>query len=271
MLCTLPLWGQETYFTLEDGTKLFVKETGQGRSLIFIPGWTMTYRFFEKQHEYFSTDHHVISYDPRGQGRADKTTDQNHYAAHAADLREFILKKDLKDIILVGWSNGCLTQYEYLRAFGNDRISKFVFIDEPPKWVGDPETEWVYGPFEGYRTSLKRMLTQKPDPNGIIDWMLKDSLDPTTRKWMREEILMTPPHVALSLYIDGLVCDYTNELKNLKTPALFLIRASWFEQAKTWLDAHVPHTEVRSMSSHAMFWERPETFNPYLQKFINQN
>jgi len=271
LLFALPLLGQGDFYTLEDGTKLYVAETGEGQPMIFIPGWTMTYRFFEKQQAHFAKKFHVIAYDPRGQGRADKTTYKNHYAAHAADLREFILEKELNDIILVGWSNGCLTQYEYLRTYGKDRISKFVFIDEPPKWVGNPEKEWVYGDFDGYRNSLKRMLSTKSDPNGIIDWMLKDSLDTTTRNWMREEILMTPPHVALSLYIDGLACDYTDELKNLDAPSLFLIRESWFEQAKTWLSTNVPKAEVKSISSHAMFWERPETFNQLLEQFINQN
>ena len=99
-----------------------------------------------------------------------------------------------------------------------DRLSKLVFIDEPPKWIGDVEKEWVYGTFDDYRSSLKGMLSKPSDPNGIIDWMLNDSVDSQARTWMREEILMTPPHVALSLYIDGLACDYNEEVRNLEIP-----------------------------------------------------
>jgi len=268
LYCTFPVLGQGSYFTLEDGAKLYVETTGQGQALLFIPGWTMTNRFFEQQKKYFAKNYQVVTYDPRGQGRADKTTYQNNYAQHAADLRELILRKNWNEIVLVGWSSGCLTMYEYLRAYGAGRMAKLVFIDEPPKWIGDPEKEWVYGTFDSYRSSLKGMLLKPSDPNGIIDWMLNDPIDSTTRTWMREEILMTPPHVALSLYIDGLACDYNEEVRKLSVPSLFMIRASWYDQAKGWLKANAPQATVKAITSHAMFWERPQAFNEMLSSFL---
>lgn len=264
----LSTFGQENYFTLDDGTKLYIKEAGQGQTLLFIPGWTMTHRFFEKQERYFSKNYHFISYDPRGQGRADKTNAKNTYANHAADLREFILKRDFNEIVLIGWSSGCLTAYEYLKTFGNDRISKLVFIDEPPKWIGDAETEWVYGTFDDYRSSLSDILSKPSEPDEIIDWMLNDPIDVTTKKWMREEILMTPPHIALSLYIDGLICDYNEQVRNIGVPSLFMVRESWYDHAKGWLNNNASEAQINSLTSHAMFWERPEEFNELLEKFI---
>ncbi len=264
----LPVLGQGGFFTLEDGTKLYVEEKGEGQTLLFIPGWTMTHRFFEKQKDHFSKSYHVIAYDPRGQGRSDKTTYNNTYAHHAADLREIMLKKDWKEIVLIGWSSGCLTIYEYLRAYGSARINKLVFIDEPPKWIGDDSKEWVYGSFDDYRSSLKGMISKPSDPNEIIDWMLKEPIDNPTRTWMREEILMTPPHVALSLYIDGVACDYNKEVKELEIPSLFMVRASWYDQAKNWLIQNVPEAQVKKISSHAMFWEKPKEFNGLLRDFL---
>ena len=265
---TFPVFGQGNFFTLEDGTKLYMEETGKGETILFIPGWSMTHRFFEKQKEHFSENYHVVTYDPRGQGRSSKTTYKNTYASHAADLRALILQKDLKEIALVGWSSGCLTVYEYLRAYGKDRINKLVFIDEPPKWIGDVENEWVYGTFDDYRSSLKGMLSKPSDPNGIIDWMLNDSIDAPTRTWMQKEILMTPPHVALSLYIDGLACDYNEEVGKLKVPSLFMVRKSWYDYAKGWLKSNAPKAQVKAISSHAMFWERPQEFNKMLSNFL---
>ncbi len=268
LFLTFPVFGQGDYFTLADGAKLYVEEKGKGQTILFIPGWTMTLRFFEKQMEHFSKDYHVITYDPRGQGRADKTTHKNTYANHAADLRELILQKDLNEILLVGWSSGCLTMYEYLRVYGADRISKLVFIDEPPKWIGDVEKEWVYGTFEDYRSSLKEMLSKPSEPNSIIDWMLNDPIDNPTRMWMREEMLMTPPYVALSLYIDGLACDYNEEVRKLEVPSLFMVRKSWYNKVKDWLKSNAPKAEVEAISSHAMFWERPHEFNKMLAFFL---
>ncbi len=266
---TLPVFGQGNFFSLEDGARLFVQESGKGQTLIFIPGWTMTHRFFEKQKDSFEESYHVVTYDPRGQGRSDKSEYKNTYKHHAADLRELILQKELKDIVLVGWSSGCLTIYEYLKAYGTDRINKLVFIDEPPKWIGDAEKEWVYGSFDDYRSSLKEMITGPSEPNGTIDWMLNDSIDNETRAWMREEMLMTPPHVALSLYIDGMVSDYNEEARKLNVPTLFMVRDSWYDYAKDWLKINAPKAQVNAISSHAMFWERPKEFNEMFRSFIN--
>ncbi len=268
-----PLLAQDDFLTLDDGTKLYIEEAGEGKTLLFIPGWTMTHRFFENQKTHFAEQYHVVTYDPRGQGRSEKTEYGNTYADHAADLRQILLKKNLDDVVLIGWSSGCLAMYEYIRAFGFERISKMVLIDEPPKWIGDSETEWVYGSFDDYRSSLKSMISKPSDPNGIIDWMLANPVDSLSRRWMKEEILMTPKSIALNLYIDGLICDYTKEITKLGTemPALFMVRSSWYDKAKSWLERNVPNSEVKSISSHAMFWEQPDAFNALLIDFLNSN
>ncbi|MEM6893221.1 MAG: alpha/beta hydrolase [Bacteroidota bacterium] len=263
--------GQQDFIVLKDSTKLYVEDVGEGQTLLFVPGWTMTGRFFEKQQQGLSKTHRIITYDPRGQGRSDQTVYKNTYFHHAQDLRELILQKKLKDVVLIGWSSGCLTLFEYLKAYQNDRIKQLVFIDEPPKWIGNATKEWVYGTFDDYRSSLKGMLAGPSKPNGIIDWMLQDSISPTTRAWMREEILMTPPHVALSLYIDGLACDYTEEVQNISIPTLYMIRDSWFTKSKNWLSKNASKIEVVSISSHAMFWEKPKVFNAQLLQFIQTN
>ena len=272
LLTACPAMAQD-FLTLEDGAKLYIEEEGTGQALIFIPGWTMTHRFFENQKAFFSKGHHFISYDPRGQGKSDKTAHGNSYYTHAEDLHQILIEKDLDYVVLVGWSSGCLTVYAYLRRYGLDKIDKLVLIDEPPKWIGDVESEWVYGTFEDYRGSLEDLISQNSNPDGIIDWMLKEPVDNQNRKWMAEEIGMTPPHVALSLYVDGLICDYNQELIALPEhiPAFFMVRSSWFDQARSWLEINVPHAKVEEISSHAMFWENPEPFNHLLSNFLTDS
>ncbi|KQC30355.1 alpha/beta fold hydrolase [Flagellimonas eckloniae] len=266
-------FGQGEYITLDDSTQLYIEELGSGQTILFIPGWTMTHRFFEKQKEYFSNQYHVLSYDPRGQGRSDKTLFGNTYANHARDLHQILQKKSLKNVILVGWSSGCLTMYEYIRAYRFDKIDKMIFIDEPPKWIGDVDTEWVYGSFDDYRGSLKNLISEPSDPNEIIDWMLANPIDSSTRAWMNQEILMTPQHIALSLYVDGIASDYTKEVALIQSrvTVFFMVRAFWYDQATNWLKQVTPNSKVVSISSHAMFWESPKKFNQILSTFLNTN
>lgn len=262
--------GQDTFLTLDDGARVFLDERGEGQTLVFIPGWTMTHRFFENQKEHFSNSHHVLTYDPRGQGRSDQTTFKNTYQDHANDLKQILQQKNLSNIVLIGWSSGCLKVYEYVRQFGFEGIDKVVLIDEPPKWIGDTNREWVYGNFDDYRSSIKDLISGPSEPDGIIDWMLNDSVDSATRKWMREEMLMSSPHVALSLYADGLVSDYRDELMKLgqEVPTLIMVRSDWFDRVKSWLDTNAPGIQATSITSHAMFWERPKEFNEMLTLFL---
>ena len=273
LLClfTVAANAQSYNLQLDDGTKLYLEKSGEGQAMVFIPGWTMTSRFFERQKEHFSKAYQVITYDPRGQGRSDKTASKNTYADHAHDLQQLIQQHNLNDIVLVGWSSGCLTMYEYIRLHGLEKIQKLVFIDEPPKWIGNPDEEWVYGSFDNYRSSLKSLIAEPSDTNGIINWMLKKPIDDATRKWMNEEMKMTPSHVATSLYIDGVASDYTAELDKITVPAFFMLRSSWREKAESWLKKKNPEFEVTPISSHAMFWEEADQFNTLLANFLNSN
>ena len=263
---------QESFIYVQDKkVKLYYEEVGNGQAMLFIPGWTMTAGFFKKQKAHFKDQYRVITYDPRGQGRSDKTFQSNTYAQHAMDLRDMILSLNLSKVILVGWSSGCLTIYSYLDQFGIDQVARIICIDEPPKWIGDSSKEWVYGDFEGYRSSLEGLLTsRKSDAGGVIDWMLKEPVDSLEKQWMLEEMMLTPDYVALSLFVDGMISDYTDVLKKLDrtTSILFLLRDSWYERGKTWLNQHIPSAEVKPISSHAMFWEKPEKFNDLVEDFL---
>ena len=268
------LFSQGSFLQLPHAeVELYYEDKGMGQPIIFISGWTMTSGFFSKQQAYFKDKYRVITYDPRSQGKSGKTLKGNTYGQHALDLREMILSLDLSQVILVGWSSGCLTSFAYLEKFGTDRLSKIVCIDETPKWIGNPSTEWVYGTFDDYRSSVKGFLQDERDPEGIVDWMLKEPIDSEDKAWMLTEMKKTPDDAAFKLYLDGMIADYTPVLKELNQdfPLLFMLREAWIGQGKAWLNEHVPGAETLPISSHAMFWEKPGEFNGMLEGFLDRD
>ncbi len=266
------LQGQGEYLTVgKDRIDLYIEDEGEGQPILFIPGWTMTSQFFLKQKEHFKKQYRYISYDPRSHGKSSKTVNFNTYKNHAIDLNDMILKLNLKNVVLVGWSSGCATIFEYVQLFGTQNLSHLVFIDEPPKWIGDSSKEWVYGSFEGYRESLKNLIEDRETyASGIASWMIQQDLDSVQENWMVNQMLMTPNDAALSLYIDGMVSDYNEVLVGLngETPMLFMVRESWHKEVSNWLKTHVPDAMAISISSHAAFWEKSESFNLRLESFI---
>lgn len=264
---------QENYIKVNN-INIYIEDVGVGQPIIFIPGWTMTTKFFKKQKSYFKKDFRFISFDPRSHGKSTKTELGNNYTTHAVDLKEIIEKLNLTNVILVGWSSGCATIYEYIKSNGLNKIDRLVFIDEPPKWIGNPEKEWVYGTFEDYRESLKDLIKDRSKyASGTVEWMLKENVDFTVKKWMVQQMLLTPLDAALSLYIDGMASDYNPILKsiNMKVPMLFFVSPYTYNNAKKWLNSYVTSATIIPIESHATFWEKPDSFNSELKKFIKKN
>lgn len=261
---------QENYINVNN-IDIYIEDVGTGQPIIFIPGWTMTTEFFSKQKNYFKKDFRFITFDPRSHGKSTKTKIGNNYKTHAIDLKSIIEKLKLKNVILVGWSSGCATIYEYIKSNGTNNIKQLVFIDEPPKWIGDSSKEWVYGTFEDYRESLKSLIDNRVKyATNTVDWMLKKETDATIKKWMVNQMLLTPLDATLSLYIDGMSSNYNSTLKSIdtKVPSLFLVSPYTFSSAKKWLKSNAPNAKINAIESHAYFWERPEKFNSKLKNFI---
>ena len=53
------------YVPVGDGIDLYVEETGEGRPLVFIPGWTMTTEVFAKQVAHFSKAYRFVRFTQR--------------------------------------------------------------------------------------------------------------------------------------------------------------------------------------------------------------
>jgi len=256
-----------------DGAELYYVEKGKGEVLIFIPGWTMTTEFFDQQINSLSESYRVVSFDPRSHGRSTKETEGNTYAQHAKDLKVLIDALQLKEVVLIGWSSGCHTVFAYFREFGTANIKSAVLIDETPKWIGDVNSEWVYGTYEDYHSAVRGILeTRREDAVGIAKWMAARELTQSELNWMVDQMLQTPTYAAFMLYIDSLFSDYSSDLidADKKIPMLVLLRDSWIEQGRTWLAANAPNAKVRSIKSHLMFWEEPEEFNRKIKTFLTQ-
>lgn len=91
-----------------DGTKLFVKEWGQGDPVILIHGWPLSCDSWDPITDALAhAGHRVIAYDRRGFGRSDQTWNGYDYDTFADDLADVMKATDATDnVSLVGFSMG---------------------------------------------------------------------------------------------------------------------------------------------------------------------
>ena len=107
-------------FTTSDGVKLNYLEAGSGPVMVLIPGWSQTAIQFKHQLAGLSDKFRVIALDMRGHGDSDKP--KHGYRIHrlSADVHEFLVGKNLKNVVLGGHSMG---------GYGGARIAmKYPYV-----------------------------------------------------------------------------------------------------------------------------------------------
>ena len=125
-------------FTTSDGVKINYLEAGSGPPMVLIPGWSQTAIQFKHQLTGLSDKFHVYALDMRGHGDSDKP--KHGYRIHrlSADVHEFLVGKNLKNVVLGGHSMGCSVIWGYWELYGGDRVSKLLLIDQMPMITMNP-------------------------------------------------------------------------------------------------------------------------------------
>ena len=262
------------YIQLSDDLAIHYVSKGEGRPLIFIPGWTMTVEAFSRNLEPLSKRFHVLAYDPRSQGRSSKLQFGNDYTQHGQDLAAFIRELKLMDVVLIGWSTGVLTAYAYFEQFGCDNVSAFVSIDMSPKPVKDTDSDWGIDLQQNVRR-VQASVTA-PDHSNVIRKFASHVYltQPAEENFVEDLVsrsLCTAPHVAALLLADGNLCNYSSVAREVaaRLPVLQVVNEHAAPAARNWIEANTPIAELVVLGGHMMFWEFPERFNAAVSSFLD--
>lgn len=266
------------YIALDEALTLHYREAGAGDvPLVFTPGWTMGGEVFARQLEHYagSRAYRAIAYDPRGHGRSSKPTAGNTYPQQARDLHALLDALKLRDVVLIGWSFGVLTQLAYLDQFGRGNVRALVLIDGAPRTSArSTAREWAWyrrDDADGRRQWFT--MTALEDPvalqRGFAEWMLEEPAAPAL-DWIAGMCAQTPGFVAALLNETGAYMNCEAVLKSLNAtlPTLIVVREAWRDNAARWVAANAPALRLEAFGKHLMFWERAAQFNRTLDAFL---
>lgn len=137
---------------------LYYEDLGAGKPVVLIHGWPLSGASWEKQvAALLAAGYRVITYDRRGFGRSAQPSGGYDYDTLTTDLHKLVLKLDLREAALVGFSMGGGEVARYLGRYGSDRVNKAAFISSvPPFLLKTPDNpEGVDGSvFEGIKKAL---------------------------------------------------------------------------------------------------------------------
>lgn len=273
----VPIGGK--YIEVGPGVELFVQDVGSGSPLVLIPGWTFTTEVFSEQVEHFSKTHRVIAIDPRSHGRSTVSLHGNDYVTHGEDLAKVMDSLELEDVTLLGWSFGCLTIWEYIRAYGLDKVKSAVFVDLSPKPLSpNHEVDWVEGPLDDIASVHTGLLRNPEGQRAFVsdyatEVMVQRNLKPEELHWIIEQSLKTPYYIASNLFAAGMFSDYRAEAKLVieTIPTLTIAAEHWGDTACSFMQGISPQAKLEVLGGHLMFWEHSEKFNALVMDFLKSN
>jgi non-heme chloroperoxidase len=118
-----------TTVTANDGTKLFYKDWGIGKPVLFSHGWPLMSDAWDNQMLALSRQgYRVIAHDRRGHGRSNQASGGNNMDTYADDMASLMDALDLTGVSLVGHSTGGGEVARYIGRHGIDRVAKTVLI-----------------------------------------------------------------------------------------------------------------------------------------------
>ena len=264
-----PLLLRAEFVDVAPQVKIYYESSGQGETLLFLPGWMMTAGVWKEQVAAFSKTHRVIVMDPRGQGNSSKVLSGNTLQQQAKDLRRLLEILQLNGVTVVAWSMAVAVVLEYVNQFGNDRLKSVVLVDGWPSMV--KKDDWPRGltADETNRLVLDWENNRMVKTNEFIDSMFTTERSDPELEWMVKEALRTPTTVATVMGYDYFSSDRRPLLAKIAVPTLITMTGENKEIGE-FMKSQIPNSQLTVFEGlgHAMFLDDPKRFNERLAAFL---
>ena len=121
------------YIETKDQTSLFYRDWGQGKTVVFCAGWSLSSDMWRSQMLALSeAGMRCVAYDRRGHGRSDDPGGGYDYDTLADDLASLLIELDLNNVCLVGHSMAGGEIIRYLSRNGTSHVGRLVLLSTMP-------------------------------------------------------------------------------------------------------------------------------------------
>lgn len=271
-------------FTTSDKVELSYELKGDGRTIVLIHGWSGNSDNFKPVVEELSKNYRVLTYDHRGHGFSGHPLYGYSLERLAQDLEELLEYLSLEDVLLVGWSMGAMTLFDYVRQFGTARLSGVVIVDMTPKLMNDGD--WKLGLYDGSyeKTQSDRDLSQMFSRFDLftVDFMKKVMpylTDELMLQMAEQQAASGIPEPSL-LALTGLwhamgTADYREDLKKIDLPTRIFrgqLKSLYSRETADYISERIPGCKIIEFegASHMLAIERADKFVKELGEFAQE-
>jgi non-heme chloroperoxidase len=214
------------WISVQGGTRLFYRDWGTGRPVVFQAGWALPSEMWNYQITPLSeSGMRCIAYDRRGHGRSDDAGTGFDYDTLADDLAAVLDTLDLQRAMLVSHSMAAGEVIRYVTRHGTGRISRIVLVAPAgvpyPVKTSDNPTGFDASIFEGFRKSF----LLKDYPKWMADNERPFVVEGTSNAmvgWIKHLMLQTSMKALVEFNRSGTSTDFRKELPNITVPTLVI-------------------------------------------------
>lgn len=275
-------------FTTSDGVKLSYWVAGQGKPLIFVPGWSSNGAEFINVMYLLRQQHRVYVLDPRNQGLSQHVAYGGRIARFGADLKEFADHLGLASADYCGWSMGAAVLWSRIDTFGIAGIRKLVVVDEPISIYAHADwSEQERQEAGGMTTSVERMVSAftagAPTHSMVVDmkamqrFMLQDSPAFANALSLSKAVIPNDPQAMARVLFDHASNDWRDVIRHKITvpTAIFSGEQSNNLPSQRWMQRQIPGSVLFTYSEaeqgdHFLMFKNPFKFTQDLHRFLAQ-
>jgi non-heme chloroperoxidase len=258
------------------GIQLHLVEAGNpsGRPILFIHGFSQCSLTWTRQmNSDLADSFRLVAMDMRGHGLSEKP--REGYADSklwADDVHAAIQALALDHPILCGWSYGPLVILDYLRHYGEDRISGVNIIGGITKLGGEDAASVLTADFLGlipgfFATDAQESVRAL---ESLVRLCFGHELSDEDRYLMLGYNAWVPPYVRQALFSRSF--DNDDLLPTLRKPVLIthgvhdgVVKPAVIDQQMAGItNARI---EMIANAGHACFWDEAATYNQCLREF----
>jgi pimeloyl-ACP methyl ester carboxylesterase len=266
---TIPAQAEWPHIVLsKDGIPISYEVYGAGEpTLVFVHGWSGDARYWRAQVPHFSKKHRVVILDLAGHGHSGMTRAKYTMGAFGEDVQAVTEAVGSGSVILIGHSMGGTVIAEAARLMPG-RVIGLIGVDtlqniEYP--MTPEELKKMIAPLEkNFRTGSREFVGE----------MISPETDPQLRDWILSDISAAPPAVALSAMNEMMTQYITGEaaktFEKIRIPVITVNGDLWpidYEANRRHMFSY--DAIVLKKADHFLMMNRPEEFNPALEKAIH--
>ena len=215
--------------TTKDGTRIFYKDWGTGKPVVFSHGWPLNADVWDDQLFFFASHgYRTIAHDRRGHGRSSQPWDGNDMNTYADDLATLIETLNLKDAVLVGHSTGGGEVTRYIGRHGTSHLAKAVLVSAVPPLMLKTESNPDGLPMKVFNDIRTGLVTDRSQFYEDLSAPFYGANRPGARvsKGLRDAFWLMSMQVGLKGAFDCVKAfsetDLTEDLKKFDVPTLII-------------------------------------------------